>query len=333
VPGEFEWDETLYAGSAAYYATGRVPYPAELAEVMTARLSLDGSGRLLDCGCGPGSLTLLLAPLFSEAVGIDADPDMIARASAEAERAGRDASPRGDDPPSTSMSEPEGRGVAWTEERGTSDEGRRRHKGAPQASGRHSRGASSASNVRFRHMRAEALPGELGTFRLITFAQSFHWVDQPRVARAARAMLEPGGAFALVHATTHEGVAGDDPLPRPRPPRQRIGELVASYLGPVRRAGRSVIPNGPPLGEDAILRGAGFRGPERTEVGGGVITGRTEDEVVASVFSLSSAAPHLFGDRVGTFEQELRGLLRQASPSGQFSERMRGIAVDVWRPR
>ena len=43
------------------------------------------------------------------------------------------------------MSEPEGCGVAWTEERGTSDEGRPRHKGAPQASGRHSRGASSAS--------------------------------------------------------------------------------------------------------------------------------------------------------------------------------------------
>jgi SAM-dependent methyltransferase len=300
VPSEFEWDKTLYAGSAAYYATGRVPYPAELAEVMTARLSLDGSGRLLDCGCGPGSLTLLLAPLFSEAVGIDADPDMIARASAEAERAGRNASPRpsGDDPPSMTAC-----------------------------------GASSASNVRFRHMRAETLPGGLGTFRLVTFAQSFHWVDQPRVARAARAMLEPDGAFALVHATTHEGLAGDDPLPRPRPPRQRIGELVARYLGPVRRAGRGVIPDGPPSGEDAILRGAGFRGPDRVEVGGGAIAGRTEDQVVASVFSLSSAAPHLFGERMGAFEQELRGLLRQASPSGQFSERMRGIAVDVWRPR
>jgi oligopeptide/dipeptide ABC transporter ATP-binding protein len=32
------------------------------------------------------------------------------------------------------MSEPKGRGDAWTEERGTSDEGRRRHDGAPEAS-------------------------------------------------------------------------------------------------------------------------------------------------------------------------------------------------------
>src|SRR6266851_8631218 len=36
------------------------------------------------------------------------------------------------------MSEPEGRGAAWTEEQSTSDEGRRRLKGAPEASGRQS---------------------------------------------------------------------------------------------------------------------------------------------------------------------------------------------------
>jgi 2-polyprenyl-3-methyl-5-hydroxy-6-metoxy-1,4-benzoquinol methylase len=36
---------------------------------------------LLDVGCGRGSLTLLLAPLFEAAVGIDADRDMIVEAS------------------------------------------------------------------------------------------------------------------------------------------------------------------------------------------------------------------------------------------------------------
>jgi hypothetical protein len=34
------------------------------------------------------------------------------------------------------MPEPKGRGAAWTEERGTSDEGRQRLKSAPEASGR-----------------------------------------------------------------------------------------------------------------------------------------------------------------------------------------------------
>ena len=33
------------------------------------------------------------------------------------------------------VSEPKGRGAAWTQERGTSDEGRRSLKGAPEARG------------------------------------------------------------------------------------------------------------------------------------------------------------------------------------------------------
>ena len=94
MPGEIERDETLYAGSAPYYATGRVPYPAELAEAVASKLSLDESGRLLDCGCGRGSLTLLLAPYFGEAVAIDADPDMIAQAAARARLAGARGSSR-----------------------------------------------------------------------------------------------------------------------------------------------------------------------------------------------------------------------------------------------
>jgi hypothetical protein len=67
-------------------------------------------------------------------------------------------------------------------------------------------------------MRAEELPGELGRFRVVTFAQSFHWFDRPRVARAVHRMLEPGGACVLVHATTHRGLPGEEALRHPRPP-------------------------------------------------------------------------------------------------------------------
>lgn len=81
------WDESLYAGSAAFYAAGRMPYPPELVEAMRELLALDGHGRLLDVGCGPGSLTLLLAPLFEQAIGVDADANMIAEAREQASRA------------------------------------------------------------------------------------------------------------------------------------------------------------------------------------------------------------------------------------------------------
>jgi trans-aconitate methyltransferase len=80
----WSWDPSLYAGSAPFYRLGRVPYPPALADRLAQALDLDGTGRLLDVGCGPGSLTLLLAPHFAEAVGIDADPDMLVEADQQA---------------------------------------------------------------------------------------------------------------------------------------------------------------------------------------------------------------------------------------------------------
>lgn len=273
----WEWDETLYAGSAPHYAVGRMPYPPGLADAVRRELSLDGRGRLLDVGCGPGSLTLLLAPLFESAVGVDADRDMLAEASRRS-------------------------------------------------------GEVTATNVQWRQLRAEDLPADLGAFRVATFAQSFHWMEQPLVARRVRDMLEPGGAWVHVGATTHRGVPGEDRLPHPRPPWDRIDGLVASYLGPVRRAGQSVLPAGTPGGEEEIMRQAGFTGPTRIEVRGDQVVDRGVDDIISAVFSLSSSAPHLFAAELPTFEADLKRLLQQTSGNGRFSERTREIAVVVWRP-
>jgi SAM-dependent methyltransferase len=272
----WHWDSTLYAGSAAYYARGRVAYPQALPDLLAAELGLDGSGRLLDVGCGPGSLTLLLAPLVAQAIGIDADPDMIA----EAERLAIGASVR---------------------------------------------------NVSWYLLRAEDLPAGLGTFRLVTFAQSFHWMDRRRVAAAVHAMLESGGTCVHMHATTHEGVDTSSSLPHPQPPRAAIADLVRRYLGPQRRAGQGILPVGTPGGEDDAYRAAGFTGPRRLDLPA-VVVERTADQVVAAVLSLSGSAPHLFGTRLVAFEADLRRLLHDTSPTGIFSQHMREIALDLWDP-
>jgi SAM-dependent methyltransferase len=266
-------NEALYTGSARYYTTGRLPYPAQIADVLRDGLGLDGRGRLLDVGCGPGTLTVLLAPLFEGTVGVDADREMIA----EARR-------------------------------------------------------SNVDGVEFRHLRAEELPAGLGTFRVATFAQSFHWMDRPLVARRVREMLEPGGAWVHVDGITHVGAPGTAPLPHPEPPHDAIAALVRRYLGPVRRAGTALLPQGSPSGEAEIMRAAGYRGPERLLVGGGTVHERSADEAVARVFSLSWSAPHLFGERLAEFERDLRELLRSASPSGRFAERSREVSLLVWRP-
>jgi SAM-dependent methyltransferase len=80
------YDPTIYEGAAEHYRPGRPAYSPQLEAVLTEELALDGTGRLLDGGCGPGILTVRLAHLFEGAVGLDPDAAMLAegrRAAAE----------------------------------------------------------------------------------------------------------------------------------------------------------------------------------------------------------------------------------------------------------
>lgn len=271
------WDESLFAGTARYYERGRLPYAPVLAEAFARSLDLDGRGRLLDVGCGPGTVTLRLAALFESATGLDPDPGMLEAAAGAAARRGV-------------------RNVTW-----------------------------------IRH-RAEDLPAGLGTFRVITFAQSFHWMDRPKVAAAVATMLDPGGAIVQVDAPGHlaEDRPADGALPFPPPPDAALDELRCRYLGPDRRAGQSVR-NTSPSGEDEVFQAAGFRPARTVTVPDGRIIERTADDIVAGVFSLSSTAPHLLGDRQADYEKDLRQILSEASPAGRFAVRLPDNRLRIWR--
>src|SRR4051812_20688648 len=77
MPEGWQWDRTLFAGSARYYVRGRLPYPDGLAAGLATALQLDGRGRLIDVGCGPGLIALSVAHVFEEVVGLDPDPGML----------------------------------------------------------------------------------------------------------------------------------------------------------------------------------------------------------------------------------------------------------------
>ena len=82
------YDPAIYDGAAVHYRYGRPAYSPELEALLAEELGLDGSGRLLDAGCGPGILTVRLAHLFEEAVGLDPDAEMIAEGRRAAEERG-----------------------------------------------------------------------------------------------------------------------------------------------------------------------------------------------------------------------------------------------------
>jgi len=78
----------LYGPAARHYLRGRPPYSAHLLAVLSSELGLDGTGRLLDVGCGPGVLAVQLAPAFGDVVGLDPDPVMLDEAARHAARHG-----------------------------------------------------------------------------------------------------------------------------------------------------------------------------------------------------------------------------------------------------
>jgi SAM-dependent methyltransferase len=275
---DWTWDETVFQGTAAYYRRGRSPYAPGLADALADHLDLDGHGRLLDVGCGPGTVTLLFAHLFDTVVGLDPDGAMLTEA-------------------------------------------------------RQAAAEQHVANATWVQMRAEALPGSLGAFRVVSFAQSFHWMDRPRVAAVARLMVEPHGAVVQVDIgqegpTREERASGT----HPPIPEKAIDELRRRWLGPDRRAGQG-FRNTSPSGEDNVFQSAGFAPEQVVVVPDDRVLHRSVDDVIAWVLSTSSTAPHHFGERLSDFLGDLRALLLDASPEGRFSVRLSDNQLRIRRPR
>jgi SAM-dependent methyltransferase len=256
------YDPTIYLGSAAHYRYGRPAYSPELEAVLTQETGLDGNGRLLDVGCGPGALTVRLAHLFEQAVGLDPDAGMLAEGSRAAEE-------------------------------------------------------KTVMNIRWVQGLAEDLPAVApGPYRLVTFGQSFHWTDERPVAETVYDMLEPGGALALIVHT----VTGRTRPPGPGVPaipHEEIKALVGKYLGSTRRAGQGTASERSHRFEDVLAR-TRFGVPQQFFVPGIPDLLRDSESVLSGYLSLSSSAPHLFGDRLEDFAGEVRALLANRAADGIF---------------
>lgn len=69
---------SLFGGTASYYARFRSRYPPELLRRLADHANLDGTGRLLDLGSGPGFLAVPLAAYVAEVIAVDPEPEMLA---------------------------------------------------------------------------------------------------------------------------------------------------------------------------------------------------------------------------------------------------------------
>ncbi|WP_409254157.1 class I SAM-dependent methyltransferase [Bacillus sp. SCS-153A] len=80
--------ERLFSGTASFYSRFRLPYPSTIFEEILSEYTPDGSGSLLDLGCGTGEVIVPLARYFGEAYGIDINSEMLEMARKRAEQSG-----------------------------------------------------------------------------------------------------------------------------------------------------------------------------------------------------------------------------------------------------
>jgi len=71
-------DASPFAGAAAFYDRFRAPYAPAALECVIDAYGLDANARVLDLGCGPGSLAIPLSSAVAEVVAVDPDAGMIA---------------------------------------------------------------------------------------------------------------------------------------------------------------------------------------------------------------------------------------------------------------
>jgi ubiquinone/menaquinone biosynthesis C-methylase UbiE len=263
-PSPSAFDPQAFAGTAEYYAIGRPPYSARLADTMARELSLDGTGQLLDVGCGPGVLELALARSFGRVLALDPEPGMLRAGQRRCQRAG-------------------------------------------------------VANVRWQQGVAEDIAAlNPGSWRAVTFGQSFHRVRRLEVAEAVYDRLMPGGSLVLISHNADDG--------RPRPaspgfpevPHAAVQELILDYLGEGTRRYLATWDQGQPARFEDTLAQTRFGGSRTVYAPGRPDLIADVDTVVAKYFSLSYAAPRWFGNRRAGFESDLRHLLRDHSPDGLF---------------
>jgi hypothetical protein len=165
--------------------------------------------------------------------------------------------------------------------------------------------------------RAEDIPTlGLPAMRVVTFGQSFHWTEREPVAEAVYDLLEPGGAIVLIAPDVDVRPCptgtGDPPIPD-----DEVQAIIRAYLGPERRAGQGLGRGRGDRYEDSLAR-TRFGAPRVVHAPGREDLTRDIDGVISGYLSMSYAAPHLFGDRLGAFVTEVRLLLEERTSTGRF---------------
>jgi len=167
------------------------------------------------------------------------------------------------------------------------------------------------SHVQWLEGKAEDRAEDLGSYRLVTIAKAFHWMDRETVLDLLYRQTDVGGGIAII---------GIDSEKRELQPWQHtVNEVVARWLGSERRAGNSTYQPPAERYEDTLAKSL-YRHIEKHVLPPYTVKWNVES-IIGNLYSTSFGARRFFGDDLERFEGELRSALLTINPADEFIEK------------
>jgi SAM-dependent methyltransferase len=167
-------------------------------------------------------------------------------------------------------------------------------------------------NIRWSTGDAEDFEAAPGSFDLVTIADAFHRLDQPRISELALRWLRPGGGLAILGGFGF--MLGEEPWQR------IVGTVVRKWVDLPPEPQPGSPDQGPALAE-RVMREAGFE-----EVASHPFAcphAWTDEGILGNLYSTSFCSQRFLGGRVAAFAEDLTSQLLAADPSGIYPERAR----------
>ena len=167
----------------------------------------------------------------------------------------------------------------------------------------------------------EALGPRLGTFHVVTMGESFHWMDRDATLQTLSGMVAHDGGIVIAWSHVDASIPVNEWL-------NVANEVVKTWLGEARRAGSGYYVH-PEERHEEVLARSPFKRMETCCFD--YRQRRDLDSIVGFLYSTSYASPAVLGEKRGPFERDLRQVLIDLEPSGEFQEEVSVGATLAWR--
>jgi len=161
---------------------------------------------------------------------------------------------------------------------------------------------------------------DLGSFRLVTIGNAFHWMNRIATLEFLYNIVDPGGGVAVLD--------GETISLEPAGTERAIQDVMRKWLGDVRRAGSGTYAP-PKERHETVIARSSFRGMEQHAIDAEFR--RTSDDIIGGLYSTSFCSPYVLGAKHEPFERDLRVALQSLSPRGEFVHRERFGALLAWK--